>query len=142
MIRMSAEDTTLYRGIFWIKDIDNVSGSGMYFRIPCDRNGIISPNFEIPQIMSSKNRDNYNHRNAWASLSRRETDGKPFDYYPRGRVEIRNGTAVVYVSPHIPLDELEKWLADTFNLTSSNGIKRIKFNQDYSEHYKCYMDND
>ncbi len=142
MIKISAEDTALCRGIFWIKDIDDVYGSGLYLQIPCYRNGSISPDFEIPQPMSSKNSDNYNHRNFWTTLSRKETDGKPFDYYPRGRIEIHNGTAVVYLSPHIPLDELEKWLIDKFNLTSSNGIKRMKFNRDYSAHYKCWLDND
>lgn len=142
MIKVLSEDTALYRGIFWIKDIDNVQGSGLCFRIPCDSNGSIIADFEIPQSMSSKNGDNYNHKNVWGTLSGRETDGKPFDYYPRGRIEIRNGKAVVYVSPHIPQNDLKEWLADKFNLTSSNGIKQIRLNPDYSEHYRCFLDRD
>lgn len=143
MEQQSQKDLNLYRGIFWIRDINNVYSSDLYFKIPCDTNGsIIDSDFKIPLSMSSKGNDNYNHKNVWNSLSRKKTGGKPFDYYPRGRIEIRNGTAVIYLSPYIPHDELREWLVDKFNLTPSNGIKKIKFNPDYSEHYKCYLDDD
>ncbi|MDE7365487.1 MAG: hypothetical protein K2N27_11540, partial [Ruminococcus sp.] len=132
-----------YRGIFWIPDIEDVYSSDLYFPIPCDSNGNINDSdFEISPLMSSKGNDNYNHKNVWNSLSKKYTGGKPYDYYARGRIEIHNGTAFVYLSPHIPQDDLKKWLIDKFNLTSANGIKRIKFNPDYSKHYRCYLDNE
>ena len=34
-----------------------------------------------------------NHRRAWARLPKDVTQGKAFDYYPRGRVELRQGRA-------------------------------------------------
>ena len=63
-----------------------------------------------------------------------------YDYYPRGRVEISRGIVTVYHSPHIPQDELKQWLIDKFNLTTHNGIKKIKMIADGSEHYS-YLDN-
>ena len=39
-----------------------------------------------------------NHRLAWEKLPQAVTQGKPFDYYPRGRVELR-GTAAGCSSP-------------------------------------------
>lgn len=90
--------------------------------------------------MSSMGADNYNHKKVWNSLPKRITNGKPFDYYPRGRVEIKHGSAVVYYSPYIPQEDLKDWLIDKFNLTASNGIKKIRFIADNSNHYRCYLD--
>lgn len=135
------EDKQLYRGIFWIPDIHNVQSSQLYFLIPCDNNGIIDDiNFTIPSTMSSTGSDNYNHKRLWATLEKKYTNGKPFDYYPRGRVEISNGVAKVFHSVHIPQDELKQFVVDKFNLTSHNGVKKIKMIADGSEHYKCYLD--
>lgn len=129
----------LYRGIFWITDIDDIYGSGLYFLIPCDSNGNIS-DFEIPPHMSSESTDNYNHKKVRNSLPKKITGGKPFDYYPRGRVEVRNGSAVVYYSPYIPQNDLKNILTDKFSLTASNGIKKVRFIADGSEHYRCFYD--
>lgn len=138
---MLTEDSNLYRGIFWIPDVNNVEQSQLYFQIPCNSNGDIDTDFEISTQMSSKNTQNYNHKNLWSTLSRKYTNNKPFNYYPRGRVEISRGIVTVYHSPHIPQDELKQWLIDKFNLTTHNGIKKIKMIADGSEHYSCYLDN-
>lgn len=134
------KNTNLYRGIFWIPDIDDVQGSGLCFKIPCDESGNINDSdFEIPRSMSSVGGDNYNHRKVWNTLPKKVTKNKPFDYYPRGRVEINHGTAVIYYSPYIPQDDLKDWLVDKFGLTVS-GIKKIRFIADHSNHYRCYFD--
>ena len=137
------EDRQLYRGIFWIPDIDNVESSELYFTIPCDMNGYINdPEFQISDIVSSTGSDNYNHKKLWRSLGNKYTNGKDFSYYPRGRVEISNGIAKVFHSPHIPQEDLKRFVVDKFNLTSSNGIKKIKMIADGSDHYRCYLDGD
>lgn len=137
------EDRQLYRGIFWITDIDDLYNSKLYFQIPCDENGDISDvDFTISDKMSSTGSNNYNHKRVWNSLSNKETKGKQFDYYPRGRVEISNGIAKVYHSPHIDQNKLKSWVMDKFNLTSANGIKKVKMIADGSNHYHCYLDED
>lgn len=136
------ENVQLYRGIFWIPDVNNVRSSNLYFTIPCDVFGDINdPDFHIPDSMSSTGSDNYNHQRVWDSLDRKYTRGKPFNYYPRGRVEISNGVAKVFHSPRIPQDELKQFVIDKFNLTQHNGIKKIKMIADGSDHYRCYLDN-
>ena len=85
------EDSALYRGIFWVTDMNNVSGSKLYFQIPCDSNGDIVDNFTISTQMSSANTVNYNHKKVWQTLPKHLTHNKPFDYYPRGRIEISRG---------------------------------------------------
>ena len=44
---MLTEDSNLYRGIFWIPDVNNVEQSQLYFQIPCNSNGDIDTDFEI-----------------------------------------------------------------------------------------------
>lgn len=131
--------TKLFRGVFWITDVENISGSELYFRIPCNENGMAI--VDIPPEFSAKNAGNFNHKKLWENLPKKSTSGKPFDYYPRGRVEIRNHTAIVYHSPHIPQDKLKDWLVDKFNLTAANGIRKIRLIADGSEHYRCFLDD-
>lgn len=136
------EDVKLYRGIFWITDINNVENSKLFFTIPCDPNGYINdPEFQINQSMSSTGSDNYNHKKVWSCLSNDDTHGKPFDYYPRGRVEIHNGVAKIFHSPHIPQEELKLFVIDKFHLTKFNGIVKIKMIADGSNHYRCHYDD-
>lgn len=140
-MKLFVEDTQLYRGIFWIRDVDNVDKSELYFTIPCDFNGDINdPEFQISSTMSSTGSDNYNHKKVWATLGGKYTGGKDFSYYPRGRVEISSGIAKIFHSPQIPQDELKQFVIDKFHLTQHNGIKKIKMIADGSEHYKCYLD--
>lgn len=138
MIKCLKEDMSLQRGIFWVKDTDDIWGTGMYFTIPCDSKGnnLIDPEAEY----SSKDGISHNHENTWSKLSSKYTDNKPFNYYPRGRVEIRNGVAEIYCSPYLFDPELKDWCIDKFNLTSVNGIKKVRMIVDNSEHYKCHLD--
>ena len=135
------EDSTLYRGIFWIRDIDNINDTDLYFQIPCDSNGEIDSNFQISPQLSSKDTQNYNHKNLWNSLPKKITNNLSFDYYPRGRVEVHNGVATIYCSPYIATEELKDWIIDKFNLNNHNGIKKIKMIADGSNHYHCYLDD-
>lgn len=132
------EDKNLYKGIFWIKDIDNISDSDLYFQISCNSDGTINDYINLDY--SSKDGNNFNHKNTWNKLSKRETDNKSFDYYPRGRVEINNSKAIIYCNPNIANDELKNWCIDKFNLNKYNGINKVTINADYSNHYKCYLD--
>ena len=49
----------------------------------------------------AKSGDNYNHRLLWEHVKPRKCN-KPFDYYPRGRVEVSNkGKPIVYPKSRI-----------------------------------------
>lgn len=104
------------RGVFWIVD-------GELLAFPFDEN-------DAEGIAKSGN--TYNHKLLWES---EKPCNKPFDYYPRGRVNIKNGgEAVIYMSPHIDLSYIPE-IKTAFGLTSEPVIK-----YDNSEHYKCYLD--
>ena len=126
------------KGIFWIVDRDNLDNNGNYlFRILCSASG------DILEVLSgegiSKNGKNYNHKKIWDSLSKDYTLGKPFDYFPRGRVEIANNKVRVYLNPIINIDEIQEYIKKEFGLDSKE-IKKIDFISDGSNHYICHLD--
>lgn len=115
------------RGIFWF--IPQEDYKIIYIDIPED-------NF----IGNSKNGLTYTHEKTWANLVYREPAyirNKPWNYYPRGRVEIINNKARVYLNPNINIEECQKEIINKFNLYKIP----VKFISDGSKHYKCYLDN-
>jgi len=106
------------RGVFWI-----VEGELKVF--PYEEGSIYGV---------SKSGDNYNHRVLWTAV-KPVGCRKPFDYYPRGRVEYKkNGSPIIYLNPNIGEDYILQ-IRNAFNLTEDPIIR-----YDYSEHYKCYLD--
>lgn len=128
----------IYKGIFWKED-EIVSPLECVFKVPSDEDGNV---LEKSDELTSKKGDNFNHKKSWEKLDKWRTRNKPFDYYPRGRVEIRHGKAIIYANPNICGDKLIAWCKEKFNLYESNGIRDIKCKPDYSEHYKCYLDRE
>ena len=134
------EDKNLYKGIFWIVDLDNLESNKNYcFTINSDING--NPLVDR-SMLNSKNGETFNHKATWEKLPKQYTHNKPFDYYPRGRVEINNGTATIYLNPNIANDDVKEFIINTFNLTESNGINKVRLFPDGSSHYECYLDKE
>ena len=127
---------TLYKGIFWIKDIENVNAVVVKSR--CNHNGefieLLKPEF------LSKSGFEFNHKAVWNELPKTDTENKPYNYFPRGRVQIRNGSAVIYANANIANDRIKEWVIKEFNLLKSNGISNVKIKADMSNHYLCYLD--
>ena len=91
-------------GIFWI--ITDSSDLEDYKLI---RYSVISDVYgkaiETPSIpLNSKNGTSYNHKAIWNNHVKSDTSHKPYNrksynHYPRGRVEIANNKAIVYLNP-------------------------------------------
>ena len=129
----------IYKGIFWIKDLVDYSNS-VVVHVLVDKNGqVIGDNHEE---LTSKKGDNFSHKKSWEQMSKQSTNNKPFDYYPRGRVEIKNGKAIIYANPYICGDMLVDWCIETFHLSEENGFEAVACKPDHSEHYKCYLDKE
>ena len=127
-LRESKEPCT---GIFWFvqKDEEIEKFQILYLDIPQDA--------EIQG--NSRNGLTFTHKNTWSDLSiscEKSIKNKQWDYFPRGRVEIRNNKATVYLNPNINTPEYQKDIIDAFNLHRIN----TKFISDGSTHYKCFLD--
>lgn len=119
------------KGVFWITED---CAEEYFFRIPCDLSGNVVGETEYP--LCSKDGTNYNHKALWAVLPKSLTRGKPFDYFPRGRVEIRGSKAFVYLNPDVNTEEIQELIKGRFGLTEPNGIQAVRFISDGSRHYR------
>lgn len=89
------------KGIFWIVDRKNLQNNEPYlFCIPVDSVGVPCFLTPIPPL-NSKHGGNYNHKMTWETYVPAELRrGKPYDYYPRGRVEIKEQGKNISQSGH------------------------------------------
>ncbi len=84
----------------------------------------------------SKSGKTYNHKKLWETIKSKRCN-KPFDYYPRGRVDYTGkGKPIIYMSPHVD-DSYIKDIVKAFGLTEKPIIKI-----DHSKHYHCYLDEE
>ena len=136
----------LCAGIFWIitDDCDLDEYMLLSFEIACDVFGNPSGTHTIE--LNAKSGNTYNHRKIWENEIKNKPIHKPYNkmdynYYPRGRVEIANNKATIFLNPRIfePLiiNEIEK----RFGLTQSV-ISEKRVIADGSAHYKCWLDGE
>ena len=106
------------KGVFWLIE-------GNILSVPYDE--------KFP-FGVSRSGDTYVHRKIWEYV-RPEGCKQAYNYYPRGRVEVKkNGRAVVYMNPNINLNYLTD-IIEKFQLPVS---PRVIY--DHSRHYKCHLD--
>lgn len=111
---------SMYRGVFWIIENELVA----------------FPFIEGTNIGISKSGVTFNHKKLWPHI-RPKRCNKPYNYYPRGRVDFTNkGIPVIYMNQNIP-DSFLSEIKEKFGLQD---VLETKI--DGSEHYKCYLDTD
>ncbi len=107
-------------------------------KVLCDSDG----NSDDDVVYSSKSGNNFNHKKEWEKVSRTfpGCKNKPFDYLPRGRVDISSGNIRVFANPLIiENDSLKRLIVDEFNLNLFED--RIKWIADNSNHYRYLLDD-
>ncbi len=61
-----------------------------------------------------------------------------YNYYPRGRVEISNDRAIIYLNPNINKEQIINDIKYKFGVTSDN-ISKIRVISDNSSHYESII---
>ena len=105
--------------------------------VACDRNGLTNE----AAAFSAKSGENFNHKAEWSKPDKRITRGKPFNYYPRGRVEIKNRKATVYLNPDLNNTVVLNKIIENFELKNQQDLKSIAVKSDGSSHYHYYLCN-
>lgn len=83
----------------------------------------------------AKSGQNYNHKLLWEFVKPHGCN-KPFDYYPRGRVETNaKGCPIIYMNPNIGADFVP-FIKQAFEIRQEPVI-----HYDGSWHYRCHLDN-
>ncbi len=94
----------------------------------------------ICQKFNSKNGTTFTHENTWAELVKRRKDLRrhSWNYFPRGRVEIRNHKAVIFMNPNIlECPQYKEMIIRKFCLEKI----KTKVTIDNSVHYNCHAEN-
>lgn len=138
------EAKELSSGIFWVitddRDFDDYKL--LFFDIPSDPYGNHHGTHKI--ALNAKSGGTYNHKKLWESEIKNNSAHKPYNkkdynYYPRGRVEISNNKATIYINPNINVLKITNEIKRVFGLNPRN-IADIRIVNDGGSHYKCWMD--
>ncbi len=121
----------MHKGIFWYIPMDRCLVS---VKVSCERCG---ESLE-PVKYSSKSGENFNHKSEWARLPPNITRRFPYNYFPRGRVEIKQGKATIYLNPVLCQDDIQKQICMEFGLDATEIT--IRFIADGSAHYEALME--
>jgi len=142
--RLHIKTNQLSSGVFWIlsDSYDLNDYEILIFDIPCDSYG--KPDNKHTVELNSKRGNNYNHKKLWENSVKNNNKYKPYNrkeynYYPRGRVEISNNKAAIYLNPHLNNDFLIELIKQKFGLFPDN-IPVVNVISDGSKHYQCFLD--
>ena len=129
--------SVLGKGLFWfIKGIDGESYI-LNFKMACFRDGVTVEEVESGFCAT----DGISHKDAWEQLKKnQDTKGKSYNYFPRGRVQIKRGVATIYLNPVLNSECFINGLIESFGLRTDNGISKIKVKPDNSRHYQFLME--
>lgn len=124
------------KGLFWVVGEPGAQDL-LIFAAECDENGVLLEG-QLPY--NSRKANSYAHKQSWKTASKncaREIRNKPWNYFPRGRVEIRNGKATIYHNPI--LAEGDVGVLFRIAVLCEFGIGDIpsQFVSDGSSHYKA-----
>ena len=122
---------SVYKGIFWYIPNEH---SFLCVKVACDITGNTVENVEF----SSKSAGNFNHKIEWEKLQKSNKIKNPYNYYPRGRVEIKNGKATVYLNPVLNNPSVCNLIFKEFGLNNSDIV--IRTISDGSRHYDYLID--
>ena len=125
------------KGIFCCDFFGRDSPHLIVVSVKCDADG----KSDRPIDFSSKSGQNFNHKAEWQKLSRSVTRGQPFNYYPRGRVEIKNRKATIYLNPDLNNTVVLNKIIEDFELKNQQDLKSIAVKSDGSSHYHYYLCN-
>lgn len=108
------------RGVFWLID-DEI---------------LAVPYEDDAEVGVAKSGNNYNHKLLWEHVRPRKCN-KPFDYYPRGRVEFTTrGEPVIYLNSNIG----EQYITEVMEIFGITDAPKIHY--DGSNHYKSHFDRE
>ena len=126
------------KGIFWficfVEEDGTLffSGEMISLPVPCDLEG--NPAADIS--FNSKKGDSNTRKNSWKDLVAKRKDLRrfPWNYFPRGRVEISRGRAFVFMNPLIQnCEDYILRIRQEFHICELD----VMIKMDNSAHYQC-----
>lgn len=129
--------TELGKGLFWLTRTKEGNFQILCCKLLCFRDGVTIEEVETGFCEN----DGISHERAWDKMQKDEnTKNKPFNYFPRGRVQIKKGKATIFANPILCNDSVIDVVKESFGLTLENGINKIRVKADNSKHYQFLME--
>lgn len=131
------EEELYFKGPFWIvADSVNAIHGGKYKIVGekylCDFNGKIMSNIDWA-------RNSTTHKRLWRDKYAKLTNSadKPFDYYPRGRVDIWDGKAYIFIHSSMNFEPLIGNLISEYGLDKLDDAELVEVveNDNQGSHY-------
>ena len=125
----------IYEGIFWIKQDERGRFIPITVKAECDEFGNV---LDERVNFSSKFEESFNHKEEWKifeAMPGGEYHGLPYNYYPRGRVEINNKKAMVYLSSALCNEYIQGLILEEFGVVKND--VEVTFVIDSSLDCKC-----
>ncbi len=134
---LESAKTDLGKGLFWLIKTKEGTFQILCCKLLCFRDGVTIEEVETGHCEN----DGISHEQAWTKMAKEEnTKNKPYNYFPRGRVQIKKGKATIYANPVLCNDSIIKAIKESFGLTLDNGINKIRVKADNSKHYQFLME--
>lgn len=117
----------MYKGIFW-KIIEFEKSYFISVKNVCNEKGeLLDKDGNVANTS-----DRLNHKEKWDKI---KISNKPFNYYPRGRVEIKNEVCKIFLSPYLCNNEDINEIKRIFEI-KDNDFKKVCIIADNSKHYQ------
>ena len=120
------------RGVFWCREHTSQEPELIAVSVSCVAFGAPQETAEF----SAKSGENFNHRAEWEKFGKAVTKGLPFDTFPRGRVEIKNGKATVFLNPDLCREPVIERIVNAFELSTFREQGKLRLVADGSRHYR------
>ena len=91
----------------------------------------------FPVFGEEANAVSNNHQRFWGTLPHSLTGRMSYNYFPRGRVELRHGKVVVYLNPTLCTPEIFARIRHAFSLPDE---MQVSFKADGSQHYRSIQE--
>ena len=127
------KEKPMNRGLFWCTDRKTDPPAFITVHISGAEDHSAQTN--VTRFVSTS-ADHLNHRAEWSKLPKSVTGGEAFNYYPRGRVEIQNHIARIFLNPVLCEDLIVSRIKDIFGLMNDPEIRTIRVIADGSIHYQ------
>ncbi len=135
----------LFKGIFLLicrfddlmEEVDFSNAEILALHIACSDDGTSVSRKEF----NSKRGDSFTHMHTWKSLvaNRKDLKMHQWNYFPRGRVDIRKGRAEIYMNPLIAdCPGSEAFIKKEFNLENIKTKLHFDASVHYHSHWKDY----
>ena len=125
LLETRREDDFYFQGVFWIKgnSLEEIKNGDFELLIGSK---LLTDFYGDYVRKDVPKKSALTHKNLWCDIS----DGRAWEYYPRGRVAVDQGTAYIHLNSQCTSDKIIDAITKTY------GIEKLRIVLDYNNEYQ------